>query len=149
MKASVHRNQIKTSNFHSFFCLFYNLFAPAFLLFSALFSFCFTMKVVGVICLLLFAFQAQGLPSLEKIYSAWYCGDDSCLWARYFPSFFLPRIYSFIFFLSLSPSQSLILILKCPFWKHYLADKPRRWATNSEHCGIEIKILFSLSPFSL
>jgi len=23
----------------------------------------------------------QGLPSLNQIYSAWYCGDDSCLWA--------------------------------------------------------------------
>lgn len=22
-----------------------------------------------------------GLPSLDKIYSAWYCGDDACLWA--------------------------------------------------------------------
>jgi len=24
----------------------------------------------------------QALPSLSKIYSAWYCGDDSCLWAN-------------------------------------------------------------------
>jgi len=23
----------------------------------------------------------SGLPSLNRIYSAWYCGDDSCLWA--------------------------------------------------------------------
>jgi len=35
-----------------------------------------------IVCFLFFcSLRVEGLPSLEKVYSAWYCGDDSCLWA--------------------------------------------------------------------
>jgi len=37
--------------------------------------------VLFAVCLLFLSFPVHSLPSLEKIYSAWYCGDDSCLWA--------------------------------------------------------------------
>jgi len=39
------------------------------------------MKVlIAFSCLLLLA-SVEGLPSLSKIYSAWYCADDGCAWA--------------------------------------------------------------------
>jgi hypothetical protein len=39
------------------------------------------MKLVTVACLLFLLSGCLALPSLNKIYSAWFCGDDSCGWA--------------------------------------------------------------------
>eukprot|EP00026_Physarum_polycephalum_P013234 Phypoly_transcript_13614.p1 GENE.Phypoly_transcript_13614~~Phypoly_transcript_13614.p1 ORF type:complete len:262 (+),score=19.26 Phypoly_transcript_13614:133-918(+) len=40
------------------------------------------MRITALACLLLVSCSlVSGLPSLNQIYSAWFCGDDSCLWA--------------------------------------------------------------------
>src|ERR1700748_2508621 len=41
------------------------------------------MKLLAALSGLLCISCVSCLPSLNKIYSAWYCGDDSCLWAKY------------------------------------------------------------------
>lgn len=37
------------------------------------------------------------LPSLDKVYAAWYCGDDGCLWAKYVIFNFNLNLFLFIF----------------------------------------------------
>jgi hypothetical protein len=66
------------------------------------------MKTTALACLFLLVSCGfvSGLPSLNKIYSAWFCGDDSCLWARYKHFFFSFLFFSYLFVMPSPPMSN-------------------------------------------